>query len=85
MNRDRRDRVRRGVLSYLGRLLREHPLGDNGLYEDANTGEQMADDECEYAKELAEREGMRLIQRAERHEACVRVAEIINARSGSGR
>lgn len=65
MKRQRRDQVRRQTLEYLGNLLCDIPDVDGGLYERPD-GRALTDDEADYAKKLAEQEGMRLIARAKR-------------------
>lgn len=65
MNRQRRDRVRRQTIEYLGYLLHDHPGVDGGLYTNPD-GSALADDEAGYARKIAGQEGERLIARARR-------------------
>lgn len=60
MTRKRRSEVRAQTLAYLGDMLRAHPCVDTGLYDGLN------DEECDYAKALAEQEGARMRARAEK-------------------
>ncbi|HMG12581.1 MAG TPA: hypothetical protein VK571_05380 [Gemmatimonadaceae bacterium] len=50
--------VRAQTLNYLGCLLRSHPDGDTGLWDDLD------DEEAELAKKITIREGQKLIDRS---------------------